>query len=608
MTTHFTAARRAVALVFVAGFAVFAQAADVRLYVQFHAGQQAAAQAALAQAGGRTHHAFDDLNAVAVTLPEQARTALERNPAIALVEEDPVRGFLGETVPYGVTNVQAPAAVAAGATGAGIKVGVIDSGVFIGHEDLQGVTITGEPDFGANDQRTWYRDYLAHGTHVVGTIAAKGNNNLGVIGVSPGSVSIHMVKVFGDTGNWIYSSDLLYACRQAQGKGARVISMSLGGSRSSVTERNGMDDLYKNKGALLIAAAGNDGTTGVSYPAGYTSVVSVAAIDSNNVVASFSQKNSDVELAAPGVGVLSTVPYIETNSVTVNGSTTAANHIENSGRGTLTATLVYGGIGSATSSAWAGKVVLLDRGTNSFYDKVHNVEASGGLGCIVANNVSGNYLGTLGDGYSSTIPAISVSQEDGVTLQTLVNSAATVTSSVVQNVNGYDYFDGTSMATPHVSGVAALIWSKYPGATNAQVRQALDTSAQDLGTAGRDTSYGYGLVQARAALDALAALNPGTGTGGGGTGNVDTTAPVISNFNAVVTNAKNGSFEITWTTNEVATSDVLINGTLYADTALVTAHKRTFRGTKGTTYVCYGISADAAGNSTTSAQKTVVIP
>ena len=70
----------------------------------------------------------------------------------------------------------------------------------------------------------------------------------------------------------------------------------------------------------MIAAAGNDGTTGVSYPAGFATVVSVAAIDSNMVVASFSQKNADVEIAAPGVGVLSTVPVgIESAATAVVG-------------------------------------------------------------------------------------------------------------------------------------------------------------------------------------------------------------------------------------------------------------------------------------------------
>lgn len=579
-------------------------AADVRVYIQFYPGQKAAAQAAVAQAGARTHHEFDNLNAVAISLPEAARAALQRNPAVALIEDDPVRGFLAQTVPYGVTMVQAPDAVAAGATGAGIKIGVIDSGVFAGHEDLQSVAITGEPDYGATDQRTWYRDVLSHGTHVVGTIAGA-QNSLGVLGVSPGSVSIHMVKVFGDTGNWIYSSDLLAAARAAAGKGSKVISMSLGGSRSSRTEDQGLADLYNNKGVLLVAAAGNDGTTAVSYPAGYASVVSVAAIDSSKTVASFSQKNSDVELAAPGVGVLSTVSYVDSSSVATTTGTFNGSHVDNSARGTATATLVYGSLGDATNSAWSGKVVLLDRGTVSFYTKVHNVELSGGVACVIANNDAANpdagFLGTLGDGYSSTVPAIAVSYNAGLSLRTSAGTSATVSTTVQQPANGYDIFDGTSMATPHVAGVAALIWSKYPGATNAQVRQALDTSAQDLGAVGRDTSYGYGLVQAKAALDALAALNPASGS-------TDTTAPVISAVASRVTNSKNGSFEITWTTNELATSDVQINGTQYPNATLTTAHKRTFRGTRGTVYIYYVTSADAAANSASAGPFSITLP
>lgn len=589
--------RRLVVLCLAIAGSLPAVAANVRVYVQFVPGQKANAHAALNQAGARTHHEFDNLNALAVTLPEAARAGLERNPAVTLVEDDPVRSFLAQTVPYGISMVQAPEAVAAGATGTGIKIGVIDSGVFAGasgHEDLRSVAISGEPDFGPADERTWYRDVLSHGTHVVGTIAAA-DNALGVLGVSPGRVSIHMVKVFGDTGNWIYSSDLLAAARAAAAKGSKVISMSLGGSRSSRTEDQGMADLY-NKGALLVAAAGNDGTTATSYPAGYATVISVGAIDSNKAVASFSQKNSDVELAAPGVGVLSTVSYIDSSSVTTNTGTFGGSHIENSGRGTSTATLIYGGLGDTTNSAWSGKVVLVDRGTVSFYTKVHNVELSGGLACVIANNDTTNpdtgFVGTLGSGNSAAIPAIGVSYNAGQSLRTAAGTTATVSSTIQQSASGYDSFDGTSMATPHVAGVAALIWSKYPGATNAQVRQALVGSAEDLGTAGRDTAYGYGLVRARNALDALAALNPGSGS-------TDTTAPVISSVASRVTNARNGSFEITWATNEAATSDVQMNGTLYPDSTLTTAHKRTFRGTKGALYTYYVISADAAGNSTT---------
>src|SRR6478736_2515911 len=580
MPTSFRSLRQILVLSVLAVSTLPAIAADARVYVVFAPGQKANAQAALKQAGANTHHEFDNLNAIAASMPEGKRDALARNPVITRVEDDPVRGLLAQSVPYGITMVQAPEAVAAGATGAGIKVGVIDTGVAIAHEDLQTVNIAGEPDFGPDDQRTWYRDVYGHGTHVVGTLAAA-NNDLGVVGVSPGAISVYMVKVFGDTGNWVYSSDLLAAARAAQAHGARIISMSLGGGRSSQTEKTGLADLYNNKGVLLIAAAGNDGTTGVSYPAGYPTVVSVAAIDANKAVADFSQKNSDVELAAPGVAVLSTVSYVDTSTVTAGLTTTSGTHVEFAARGTATATLVSGGLGDTTNAAWSGKVVLVDRGTISFYDKVHNVQLSGGLGCIIANNDTAapdaGLDATLGDGNSSTIPAIGISYNAGQALLPAVGTTVTLTSTLQQPASGYAYFDGTSMATPHVSGVAALIWSKYPGATNVQVRTALTNSAEDLGTAGRDNSYGFGLVRAKAALDALAALNPAPGGG-------DTVAPVISSVSSVVTNSKNGSFEISWTTNEMSTSDVQIGGSMSTDSTLTTLHKRSFKGTKGATY------------------------
>ena len=97
--------------------------------------------------------------------------------------------------------------------------------------------------------------------------------------------------------------------------------MSLGGSFKSRFEETAFKDAY-NAGVLSVAAAGNGGNTSYSYPASYSSVVSVAAVDSNKVVADFSQKNSQVELAAPGVSVLSTVPYNEINQKIVSSSKT----------------------------------------------------------------------------------------------------------------------------------------------------------------------------------------------------------------------------------------------------------------------------------------------
>lgn len=562
--------------------------AESRVWVQFAPGAKGPVMAALKQAGGRVHYEFDHLNAVAVTMPDQALAGLSRNPHVTLVEEDPVRFLFGQTVPYGITMVQAPLAVAAGADGTGITVGVIDSGVFTGHEDFAGVTMAGEPGGDpATNEVAWNRDRDGHGTHVTGTIVAA-NNGLGVVGVSPGKARIYMVKVFGDSGTWIYSSTLLTAVQRAVNPGgARIVSMSLGGGTQSQTEKDGLQSLY-NSGTLLIAAAGNAGNTTTSYPAGYPSVMSVAAVDSAKALASFSQRNSTVEIAAPGVGVLSTVSY-RNASLTVGIDSYITSALEGSMQGTASGALVDGGKALAAGS-WSGKVVLVERGDISFADKVANVQAGGGGAAVIYNNVAGGFSGTLSP-LVSTIPAISISREDGLVLLGRLGQIANVSTLANIDVSGYDYFDGTSMATPHVSGVAALIWSKHPGATNAQVRQALIETAEDLGAAGRDNSFGNGLVRANNALTRL-----GTLVGGGGG---DTVAPVISNVGSRKTNAKNGSFEITWTTNEPATSDVILNGITHSSSTLTTSHKRSFKGTKGATYTYSVSSADAAGNRAT---------
>jgi subtilisin family serine protease len=107
------------------------------------------------------------------------------------------------------------------------------------------------------------------------------------------------------------------------------------------------------------------------------------------------------------------------------------------------------------------------------------------------------------------IPAISISQEDGQALvaQSL-GSDANVTSQIDQGVSSYEHYDGTSMATPHVSAAMALVWSANPSWTNVEIRDAFTAAALDLGAAGRDNYYGYGLIQAASALDYLGGGNP----------------------------------------------------------------------------------------------------
>lgn len=498
-------------------------AADGRYIVQFNPGRSQAAMGALHAAGARVVLPLGPQNAVAAVIPEQALAGLARNPNIEYIEEDVIRVPMatdrtlasGEILPYGVQMVQAD--LVSPSSEAGPKICIIDSGYSQQQEDLRDDTddsITQQAaDIGGSG--TWDQDSCGHGTHVAGTVMAMAGNSKGVIGVVPG-VRLHVVKVFGDdnlveggTCTWTYSSRLIEALNSCQGAGSNITSMSLGGSLKSRTEQKAFDAAY-TAGMLHVAAAGNDGNRRTSFPAGYASVISVAAVDSNGVVADFSQQNRDVELAAPGVGVLSTVPWLDANTLAFAGTSVSGGHIEFSGRTAgVSGPLADGGLCNSVG-AWAGQVVLCQRGTVSFNDKVQNVQAGGGVAAVIYNNAAndstcGDFSGTLGDGNSSIIPGISVSCAEGAQAVAQAGSNGTVTSSFTAPRSGYEAWNGTSMATPHVSGVAALVWGCHPLATNQAIRDAMNTTAMDQGAAGRDTSYGYGIVQAKAAIEALGA-------------------------------------------------------------------------------------------------------
>ncbi len=515
-------------LLFSVASPVMADPSDtVRVWVSYREGGKSEVFKALSSSSTKIHYDFPELGAYVVSLPAAALNGILNNPWVIDVEEDaeryPISAMegvvteealavvdqLGQTVPYGIDMVQArdvwdvnrDGVVDAGApTGAARTLCIIDSGYYQDHEDLPNATKGGYSQVDA-DSTKWSTDGFGHGSHVGGTIAAE-NNGFGVVGVTPGTVNLYIVKFFADDGNATYASNLVDALTRCRNAGANVVSMSLGGSRSVRTEKTAFANAYAAN-VLSIAAAGNEGTSALSYPASYDSVMSVAAIDSNKVVADFSQYNSQVEIAAPGVGVLSTLPYIDTNKVTVDSIDYAGGHIDYSARGTASGALVAGGLCDSVGS-WTGKIVLCERGVIDFNTKVANVKTGGGVAAIIYNNVPGDFLGTLGDGNTSTIIGISLSQETGQYLvANKLGKTATVFSQVAQPASGYEAWDGTSMATPHVSAVAALVWSWDPTLTNVEIRNALTATAQDLGTAGRDVYYGYGLVQARAALEYL---------------------------------------------------------------------------------------------------------
>ncbi|WP_342120704.1 S8 family serine peptidase [Pseudoduganella sp. OTU4001] len=486
----------------------------VRVIVAFQKGKAAEVKNAVGQAKGVVADEIDGMDAMAVEVPANALKGLQNNPHVSYVETDEKRYLFaldapsgdpyqkGQLTPYGIPLVQADK-VSEGS--AARKLCIIDSGIDRNHVDLAANKMAGVYDRGTG---WWYTDENHHGTHVAGTIAAV-NNGSGVVGVNAGAkLNLHIVKVFSADG-WAYSSKLSNAAKQCGDAGANVISMSLGGGKPTKTEEK-MFDALAAKGVLSVAAAGNDGNTVVSYPAGYASVMMVGALDENKQWASFSQYNPKVEIAAPGVGVLSTVPTDSgtQSALSVGNTTYAPNAMEGSPRKTATAPLADFGTGTAVDATMAGKVCLIQRGAISFAEKVVNCQASGGVAAVVYNGGvaadgtpnTGAFLGTLGTTVTN-IPSLTASDTEGAAMKLQLGQAATVAVTPYS----YAYYDGTSMATPHVSGVAALVWSHVPNCSASQVRAALTGTALDLGAPGRDDKFGFGLVQAKAALDYLKA-------------------------------------------------------------------------------------------------------
>ncbi|MES2017160.1 MAG: S8 family serine peptidase [Pseudomonadota bacterium] len=489
--------------------------ATSRVIVAYKDGGAAKIRQAVSAGGGALKLEIADTNAMVVDMPTAALAGLARHPSVDYIEADARRYPMaltspsaapyvsGQLVPYGIHMVQAdqlPDTFAANR-----MVCIIDSGYDLAHEDLAANQVTGEYDKEKQGTGWWYNDDNHHGTHVAGTIAAINNAGVGVVGVLPNKkIKLHIVKVFSAEG-WAYSSSLASAAKLCGKAGANVISMSLGGAEPTRTELQTFQNLQA-QGVLSVAAAGNAGDSSISYPAGYPSVMMVGALDENMAWASFSQFNAKVELAGPGVSVLSTVPMNTgaAASLSVGAASYAAAAMSGSPRTTASAALADFGIGDTPDAAMAGKVCLILRGAITFAAKVSNCQASGGVGAVIYNNVPEMLYGTLG-ATVTTIPSVGVAGTDGAALLASLGQAATVAVTPAS----YEFYNGTSMATPHVSAVAALVWSYFPSCTSEQIRSSLRKSALDLGVAGRDDKYGYGLVQAKAAKDRIAAVGCG---------------------------------------------------------------------------------------------------
>ena len=512
-------------------------------YVRYAPGRRGEVEKAVVNAGGKVTHRLPRVESFAVLLPEAAAEALANRAGVALVEPVPEHRLAGQTVPYNIDQYQArdvwdknrDGTVDPNAPdGSGVKFCIIDSGLYAGHDDFAGVTLSGVSQISGED---WFEDGNGHGTHVAGTANAV-HNDIGVVGTMPGGAELIILKVFNNEGAWVGGeSNLGAAAETCRDMGANVLSMSLGGSFST-TENNIFQDLYDDDGILNIAAAGNSGDTTRSYPASYDSVISVGAIDRGEEAAAFTQHPESsydpdnppsnvhwdvVELAGGGVEVLSTWPGPPHNLVpqafaTVGGTTHHGDHIEESGFGDVSGPLVHGDLCTSGSGdgSWNDAVVICERGQVAFSEKINEVRSHGGVAAIIYNDREGGFLGTcFGDCDQPSIPVISLTQTIGQELVAnhLGESTNVVTDSGEECTSGecdggYLSISGTSMATPGVAAGVALVWDACGGPaelTNKQIRQLLRDSARDLtGThpstgieygEGWDQVTGWGLVQ-----------------------------------------------------------------------------------------------------------------
>lgn len=253
-----------------------------------------------------------------VTTEESNLTELEKDSTVESVETDIPVKMASDVIDWGVSRIGADK-IWDTATGVGVTVAVIDTGIEMTHPDLQGKVTKGY-DF-VNDKDS-PEDDNGHGTHVSGIVIAA-RNNIGTVGVSHGT-SVMPVKVLNSAGSG-YISDVAKGIYWATDNGAQVINLSLGAPVDTDILRKAVN-YATSKGVLMVAAAGNDYGAPCQYPAAYSNVICVVATDSSNRLASFS--NVGGELAAPGVSNYST--FLEGSYRYLSGTSMAAPHVAGS--------------------------------------------------------------------------------------------------------------------------------------------------------------------------------------------------------------------------------------------------------------------------------------
>jgi subtilisin family serine protease len=261
--------------------------------------------------GGRKLRALSQVNVHHIQVPAHALEAIERalrnNPKVSFVEKNFVaQANLAPNDPnypnqWHLPKVSAPAAWDLTTGSSSVTVAVIDSGVDPAHPDLAGKLVGGYNYLGGSTSDTY--DVLGHGTAVAGVIGADTNNSNGVAGLGWNTTIMPLVVV--SSSNYATYADIASAMNYAADHGAKVISMSLGGTSYSSTLQSAVDYAW-SRGLVVVAAAGNNSSSAGFYPAALNNVVAVSATDGSDNLASFSNFGNWITVAAPGTYIQTT--------------------------------------------------------------------------------------------------------------------------------------------------------------------------------------------------------------------------------------------------------------------------------------------------------------
>lgn len=230
--------------------------------------------------------------------PDLELFMLETEPPEPLLASSFQEAPASETIDWGVRRIAAPEAWEI-ATGRGVRVGVIDTGIATAHPDLQGAVIGG---FNAINGGP-YEDDNDHGTYVASVLAAR-RNGTGIVGVAPEAL-LYSIKALGSDGRG-YISDVIEGCQWALDQGIPVVNMSLGSDYDSIAVQEAID-AAASLGMSIVAAAGNDGQRGILSPARNDVAICVGGSGMSDERMSWSNYGSELKkngVLAPGDWVL----------------------------------------------------------------------------------------------------------------------------------------------------------------------------------------------------------------------------------------------------------------------------------------------------------------